>query len=355
MNELANLMAVAHEHLTEEWRGPRIERALTRIRHARRRRRIARTALVIGLAGLGLAISISIRAPGTSARRPAPEVVAARVDPDPLAERRGPAAAAAPMPSEPGAVETVLADGSRLVSEADNTLIDVEENHPTRVGLVLRRGRARLEASGSRDGAVVFKIESFVVRVSGAVTVERTEERVGIWVRGGEVQVSWPGGDEVLRPGESRWYGSGAVDSKPLPGRTPSVRRGKPRRAPDELLREMDLARSGGRIERAVLLLETFLRRHDSDPRAPSVAFTLGRLRLSRLHRPREAARAFARARALAPSGILAEDALAREVEAWSAAGEIARARSRARDYLRRYPEGRRAAAVRRCTHADLE
>jgi hypothetical protein len=54
-----------------------------------------------------------------------------------------------------------------------------------------------------------------------------------------------------------------------------------------------------------------------SDPRAPLAAFTLGRVLLRELARPREAAAAFAQARALAPRGPFVEDALAREVEAW--------------------------------------
>jgi transmembrane sensor len=82
-------------------------------------------------------------------------------------------------------------------------------------------------------------------------------------------------------------------------------------------------------------------------------AFTLGRVLLTRLGRPREAAAAFAGARARAPAGSLAEDALAREVEAWARAGELQRARARARQYLRSYPSGRRASSVRK--HARLE
>jgi transmembrane sensor len=76
-------------------------------------------------------------------------------------------------------------------------------------------------------------------------------------------------------------------------------------------------------------------------------AFTLGRVLLEELGQPNEAAAAFARAEALAPRGALAQDAIAREVEAWSRAGEVSRARARAEEYLRRYPEGRRIRSVR--------
>jgi transmembrane sensor len=87
---------------------------------------------------------------------------------------------------------------------------------------------------------------------------------------------------------------------------------------------------------------------HPDDPRAPLAAFTLARVHLEELGAPREAARAFARARELAPNGPLAEDALAREVEAWSRAGETETAHARAVEYTQRYPAGRRLRAVRK-------
>jgi transmembrane sensor len=47
-----------------------------------------------------------------------------------------------------------------------------------------------------------------------------------------------------------------------------------------------------------------------------------------------------------APSGQFAEDALAREVEAWSRASEPERAHALAKLYLERYPSGRHARRV---------
>ena len=64
---------------------------------------------------------------------------------------------------------------------------------------------------------------------------------------------------------------------------------------------------------------------------------------MTELGRPREAAAAFAEARALQPDGAFAEDALAREAEAYAQAGDPSAARLRAQAYLRLYPEGRRA------------
>jgi len=120
------------------------------------------------------------------------------------------------------------------------------------------------------------------------------------------------------------------------------------RDTPNELLLAADVARLGGQPARAVAPLERVVSRHASDSRAPLAAFTLGRTLLDQLGRPREAANAFARVRKLAPSGALAQDALAREVESWSRAGDTAKAKARAVEYLKLYPHDRRAASVRR-------
>ena len=68
---------------------------------------------------------------------------------------------------------------------------------------------------------------------------------------------------------------------------------------------------------------------------------------LPRVRPTSRAAVVFAELRARAPDGPFAADALAREAEAWSRAGKRAEARARALEYLRLYPDGNRAAAVR--------
>ncbi|HNF98185.1 MAG TPA: tetratricopeptide repeat protein, partial [Pseudomonadota bacterium] len=103
----------------------------------------------------------------------------------------------------------------------------------------------------------------------------------------------------------------------------------------------------------AVAPLSRLLREHATDPRAPLAAFTLGRVLLDELGRPREAAQSFLRVQELDPDGPLSQDALAREVEAWSRAGEQGVAHSRAEEYVRRYPTGRRLRSVRR--YGDLD
>jgi transmembrane sensor len=113
------------------------------------------------------------------------------------------------------------------------------------------------------------------------------------------------------------------------------------------LLAAVDEARSRGERGRAVELLRQILQDYPGDPRAPLAAFTLGRVLLNELGRPREAATAFNRVRKMAPASQFAEDALAREVEAWDRASERERARALAAEYLERYPAGRHARRVK--------
>jgi TolA-binding protein len=120
----------------------------------------------------------------------------------------------------------------------------------------------------------------------------------------------------------------------------------------DALMAAADAARFGGHPDEAPTYLQEVLDLHSRHAMAPLAAFTLGRVYLEQLGAPEKAARAFARARAMAPDGALADDALAREVEAWAKAGERSTARERANAYLERYPDGPRAKSVRR--HADL-
>ena len=112
------------------------------------------------------------------------------------------------------------------------------------------------------------------------------------------------------------------------------------------LLDAADAARLSGHPQAAVTYLRKVLDQHRESPVAPLAAFTLGRVLLERLGQPSEAADAFATARQLAPSGSLAQDALAREVEAWSKAGRPDDAYRRAQEYVETYPKGRRLRAV---------
>jgi transmembrane sensor len=112
-----------------------------------------------------------------------------------------------------------------------------------------------------------------------------------------------------------------------------------------ELLLAADVARLSKHAAQAVPLLRRVVDGHPGDARAPLAAFTLGRILLDQLGRPREAADMFARTRALGGGG-LGEDALAREVEASSRAGDQERAHRLAEQYVTSYPNGQRKRSV---------
>ncbi len=122
---------------------------------------------------------------------------------------------------------------------------------------------------------------------------------------------------------------------------------------PSELLLVADVARFSGHPQDAVPPLRQLLHDSPTDPRTPLASFTLGRILLDDLGQPREAAQSFRQVAELEPEGPLSQDALAREVEAWSRAGEQSTAHSRAEEYVRRYPTGRRLRSVRR--YGDLD
>jgi transmembrane sensor len=69
---------------------------------------------------------------------------------------------------------------------------------------------------------------------------------------------------------------------------------------------------------------------------------------MHQLGRPREAEAAYGKARSLALHSSLAQDALARQVEAAHRAGDAPLARTLAAEYVARYPNGRRVNAVGR-------
>jgi transmembrane sensor len=281
-----------------------------------------------------------------------------------------------------------LSDHSSIAPDS-GALARVVADSPAAMEVELVRGSARFDVQ--HNPSRIFRVNA------GAVTVEvlgtrfnvaRTAERVRVAVDRGRVRVAWAGGDAELAAGQADWFpptfapqpapqAPAPVPAAAEPPTSRPARASPPHHpvtvgsrapaAPDaaaepvddtvkqidrnevaELLESADLARLEHRPSDAVARLTQLLRKHPDDPRASLAAFTLGRVLLDDLGRPREAAAAFAQAGALSPGGALAEDALAREVEAWSRAGETSRAHARAEDYLRGFPDGRRAVTVRR-------
>jgi transmembrane sensor len=276
-----------------------------------------------------------------------------------------------PAPSSPASERVLrLADGSLVTPLDPGSRISVTADSSRSTEMLLAHGRGRFEVVRRPERVFSVRAGEVTVTVLGTIfTVERIADRVGVAVERGSVRVDWGVGSRVLQMGESGWFPPLQVrgTSPKASVRPPShPKLGKPKarlaaaaepqtaakpEAPAEnaeaLLLAADRARLAGRPEHGVELLRLLLREHGDDPRAPLAAFTLGRVLLMELGRPAEAAIAFARVRQLAPGGPFAEDALAREVEAYSQAGQTERARARAIEYLRLYPAGRRAASVR--------
>jgi len=323
-----------------------VERLVAGVRRKRARRATMLRAVLAAGAAVSLAGTVALVA--QQGRHPGEAEVAA--------------VAPAAAPARAGRILR-LSDGSIAVPLDAETQIELTEQRADHVGLWLARGRARFEVTPQPKRTFVVRAGDVTVTVVGtAFTVERVADRVGVSVQRGTVRVEWGAGSARVTAGGSGWYPPlvTAADRQAAmapPPRAPRAPRGKGvalaaardarSEAAAELLLAADRARLAGRAEEGADLLRKLLREHAGDPRAPLAAFTLGRLLLMELGRPTDAAAAFAEARRLAPSGPLAEDSLARQVEALSKAGLTADARARADEYQRLYPNGRRIATVR--------
>ena len=264
-----------------------------------------------------------------------------------------------PGPGAPAAPPLHFADGSLATPLDAGDVLVVAESAPGRVRVDVRRGGGRFQVTPNRQRTFAVSAGPVTVTVLGTVfAVRRLEDRVGVTVERGTVRVAWPDGVHVLNAGEDGWFPTAATAPPPPPapaGKTgddnATARKASPAREDDSvdgLLAAADTERAKGHSEEAAAILRRLLQAHGGDRRAPLAQLTLGRLLLLDLGRPREAAQAFAELRASAPDGPFAADALARETEAWARAGRTSEAHARALEYLRLYPDGNRAAAVRK-------
>jgi hypothetical protein len=250
----------------------------------------------------------------------------------------------------------VLADGSRVVPDGPATVLERGVESGDDILYELKTGGARFEVA--RRPSRTFRVHAGPVTVQVIGTrfaVRRFEDRSHVSVTEGRVLISWWGGSRELGAGEEGTFppqpspaaGGHAAHAAPAASSTPAPRRA-PEPGPEALFAHADRARKAGNPELAVVHLRTLIDRFPADPHAHVAAFTIGRLLLESLHQPRQAAASFERARILARGAPVAEDALAREVEAWAAAGEGALAGRRAELYRQLYPRGSRLAAVLR-------
>lgn len=272
-------------------------------------------------------------------------------------------------------------DGSHVELLDAESEVEVVHASAERVEVALTQGRGHFVVEPRPERQFVVRVATLSLEVLGtAFTVQRQPERVHVRVQHGRVAVTAPGEWRVLEADEAAWFDTEPTGDVTLSkeasaehdpkGARRSARerfleharkrryahamaalREKPsllRDHPEELMLAADAARLSGDAAAAVPYLKRVTEKHSRDARAPLAAFTLGRVYLFDLNRPAEAEQAFALTRKLAARGPLAEDALAREVEAATRAGKHARARELAREYLRTFPEGRRRAELAR-------
>jgi len=235
------------------------------------------------------------------------------------------------------------------VPDGPTTVLDKAIESDADILFELQSGGAHFEVA--RRPSRTFRVHAGPVTVQVIGTrflVERSDDRSRVAVTQGRVLVSWWGGSRELGPGEDGTFPPEQVVAPAPAAGSPSARRHAPEPGPDVLFAHADSARKAGKPELAIAQLRTVIDRFPGDPHAQAAAFTIGRLLLESLHQPRQAAASFEQARVLAKGAPLAEDALAREVDAWAAAGEPTLARRRAELYRKQYPNGSRLAAVLR-------
>jgi transmembrane sensor len=272
--------------------------------------------------------------------------------------------------------KTTFADGSVARVSGDGELV-VKVATPERIESVLATGAADFDVTKHPERDFVIVAGPVRVRVVGTrFRIERSGERTLVSVTEGKVEVQEGEARVYLEAGESRFFPSQppAVKEETRAASNPSAHarflelaRGGDFKAAyqvmsqspaavgsgaEELLLAADAARLSNHPEQAVGYLRRVTTEHAGDSRAPLSAFTLGRVLLSQLSRPSEAADAFALARRLRPSGGLAEDALAREAEARAAAGAAGKARTLAQTYVASYPQGKHLPTMQRLATA---
>jgi transmembrane sensor len=348
-----SVAADAARQVQSPWSHDRLEHNLARVR-ARRGQVTKRLKLGVGAASvLAAAAAISLAVPWRS---------------QPTAPLLAPAVVLPPAPSARDP-KTAFSDGS-VARVSDGGELVVKSATPEHIEAVLEAGSADFEVTQRAQREFVVVSGPVRVRVVGTrFRVERAGERTRVSVSEGKVEVQHGDAREYLEAGESRFFpGQELPKAEARPqagarGRFLELARGGEYKAAyqvlsqnpavigggaEDLMLAADAARLSNHPEEAVRYLRRVTSEHSADSRAPLAAFTLGRVLLSQLSRPAEAAEAFALSRRLRPGGGLSEDALAREAEARAAAGGAARARTLASDYLTRYPRGKHVATMQR-------
>jgi transmembrane sensor len=330
--------------------------ALSRLEARRTRVRVRRRMLAFGVPGVTALLLLVV---AYSAGR---ELGIRRANPQESAKIEQ---VAARQNAEEAAASTTsssrsLSDGSRL-QLSQSAHVELQTETPSRVELAQSDGRVRYEVAQVPSRAFVVKVRGAEVRVKGTVfVVDVGADRVRVSVERGRVQVNGPAGDVLLGAGEELVL---APDASPAPDEAvPPSSSGKsvvggPRPAPrpeppagvtaSALWERADRERGAGDAAAAAATLREFVNRYPSEPRIALAWFTLGKVERAR-GQAGFAAKAFHTSSSVAPSGPLAEDALAEEAAAWAEISDTISARAAAERYLRRFPGGAHAGRMRR-------
>jgi len=342
---------VSEQEVRRIWGGIQERRA------ERRARREVRVAAKLGALGFAVAVIalLVLRGPNPFVARAAGPLLVGDTAPSVLDGRQG-------------TVE--LSDGS-LIALAPNTRLDVVDNSGHAFVSVLHGGRATfdvqpggprrwtieaglasVEVVGTRF-SVTRDLESVEVAVEHGIVLvrgERVPDRIQRLTAGQRLRVTAP---VATAPAPSVSAAAltpvapppalSAEPNRPVPVPSASAALGF-----DGLLKRADAERRAGNLKAAEATLDAAVAAAPDRGRAALAAFTLGKLLLDGSGRPSDAARAFSRAVALGPPAAIAEDALARLVEAEGRAGHLDRARAAARQYAASYPNGAKLYAVNR-------
>ncbi len=375
-SDLERRLASAREHMVPQWKHEATSRALAGARRLMVRRRLQRR-FALGAGGL---VFVTTAAVGLFVIRTEPtSMEPAVVESDPTSQF-----AAAPVVDVLGRYSVSAVAQAKPVGGA---VVEIVEQDGESVGLRLHSGQLQVTRERQTEPELRIYVARFVFEVAAATfELDHDDEEIDIIVHHGEIRVRKADRSETrtIRAGErvtldaSENESAEQAASFPVPMAGPHVdknhtnwrtllRRGEYDRA-YELQREQaragermdagtlmdaaDAARLSGHPKQAAVHLRMVLDRYGRSSVAPLAAFTLGRV-LFDLGRFDAAAVEFASARALAPSGVLAEDALAREVEASAKAGDANRAKQMALHYFELYPDGRRRKSVR--MHGGIE
>jgi transmembrane sensor len=265
---------------------------------------------------------------------------------------------------------TTLSDGSRIEVWSGSAL-EVLENDGDAFVCALRRGRATFEVVPGGPRRWRVEVGAVAVEVVGTrFHVDRRDGSVAVEVQRGAVLIR----GENVRDGIQKVQAGGRLEvstaqaanleeprpSLPAPV-TSSQGNAAKGSAGDELgaasasapstdwLTLADRQRRQGDLKGAIQTLKLAVERSPDDTRGAMAAFTLGKLLLD-VGRPSEAQAAFRSCLDRSPPSAIAEDALTRLVEAQTRSGARDAALATAREYQKRYPNGRRLADVRRWT-----